>query len=157
MDQYFTKAFTQSIHGDFISPDILEIVKPIDFVLAGSQVDGLPNTIYQIVHHLVSWGTWGLKGATGNPFIRSQGDQEMNFFPADESPTEAQWTAVKSSLVKMIQEFETALPGIDHTADHSDWKSFNNGRAALFVVAHTAYHTAQVVTMLRLLKAYHRT
>jgi len=150
------KAFTQSIHGDFICPDLLDILKNVDYVTAGRLVDGMPNSIYQITHHLISWGTWGVMGASGNPFIRTESEEELNFFPVDESPTEAQWEATKRSLIEFVKRFESALPGIDPTGSHLDWKSFNNSRAVLFAVAHTAYHTSQVVAILRMLKAYHR-
>lgn len=156
MDEYLTKAFSQSVHGDFICPDILQIVKDIDYLTAGNQVEGMPNSIYQIVRHLTAWGTWGLKGASGFPFIRSESEEELNFFPADESPTEAQWNSAKLALNEFVSSFEAALPGIDHTGNHHDWKSFNNGRALLFIVAHTAYHTSQIIAILRILKVYHR-
>ncbi len=156
MDEFLTKAFNQSIHGDFICPDILDIVKDVDCETAGRQVEGLPNTIYQIVHHLIAWGTWGLKGAIGEPFIRTEAEEEMNFFPPDETPSKEQWENTKNALKAFVDAFENALTGINHTENHQDWKSFNNGRAVVFIVAHTAYHTAQVVTTLRLLNLYHR-
>jgi hypothetical protein len=156
VDEFLSQAFSKSIHGDFICPDILEIVKDVDFRTAGELVDGLPNSIYHIVHHLTAWGSWGLKGASGFPFIRSESEEELNFFPADESPTETQWISAKVGLNDFIKSFESSLSSVDHTANHQDWKSFNNGRAMLFVVAHTAYHTAHIVAILRLLKVYHR-
>ncbi len=156
MDEFFSKAFSQSIHGDFISPDILDIVKGVDFEIAGRQVEGLPNTIYQILHHLVAWGTWGLKGTIGEPFIRTEAEEELNFFPVDESPTEEQWNNTKAAVHALVEAFESALPRINHSENHRDWRSFNNGRAVVFIIAHTAYHTAQIVAILRLLKVYHR-
>lgn len=156
MDEYLTKAFSQSIHGDFICPDILEIIKNIDYEIAGKLIEGLPNSIYQIVHHLAAWGNWGLKGVLNEPFLRKESEEELNFFPVDESPTSEQWEREKANLKEFVAAYESALSSVDHTGNHRDWKSFNNGRALLFIVAHTAYHTAQIVSILRLLKEYHR-
>ena len=151
MDDHLTKAFSHSIHGDFIFPDPWNAIKDLDYETAGKTIHGLPNSIYQIVHHFVAWARWGLHGAKGMPFIRTTTDEEGNFFPADESPTEEQWEQTKLSVKTLIADFEAALAGIDHTVNHHDWQDFNNGRAIIFIVAHTSYHVAPVIMLQRLL------
>jgi uncharacterized damage-inducible protein DinB len=156
MEDYLIKAFSQSIHGDFIGPDPMAVIADVDYELAGQTVGNLPNSIYQILHHLNAWARWGLNGVVGNPFIRTEAEEELNFFPADESPTSEQWETEVANYRSFVTDFEAALKEVDLTSNHRDWRSFNNARALMFVMGHVHYHTAQIVALRRLLGSYQR-
>ncbi|MBM3329373.1 MAG: hypothetical protein FJY67_07895 [Calditrichaeota bacterium] len=152
MDDVWSRAFEHAIDGDWTHPNPSGVLDGVSASDAGKVADGLPNSIYQQAMHLLAWADWGLCKLRGVPFEQTREQEEANFFPSNAAPQDdAEWQRVLDRMKALGPEFDRLLPSVDPGMMLPAPSDFSHARVAIFVVAHSAYHTAYIVAMRRLL------
>jgi uncharacterized damage-inducible protein DinB len=148
-DTIWLNSVKRGLHGVWSHPDPFEVLKEIDYETAGKKVDGVQMTIWQIMRHMQEWGWIMFNRIQGRPMKGP--DEESNFFPKETAPaSEDSWNANILSFVALGEETEKLLlsdfePG--QTIPEFDNLTFAD--ALMILVTHNAYHTAQIVMILK--------
>lgn len=150
MDKLYAKAFSDGIRGDWSYPDSTKILDDVDFEYAGKNVLGLPYTIWQISVHLCGWANLVMKLVQDGEMKWDY--EDSNFYPKEPMPAnEAEWEKIKADIRALPIEFDRIAANIDPAGVIKEWNNSTYADALMILISHTAYHTAQIVMMKRLL------
>ncbi|NQU06755.1 MAG: DinB family protein [Calditrichaeota bacterium] len=146
-------SFKRGLRGAWSHPDPFQVLDDVDMELAGKRVEGMPNTIWQIMCHMLGWGWVMVRQIQGKPADKF--DDDSNFFPKEDGPpSEEEWTVQRAKLWHLANEIEMMLKDFDPEKTFPDWDNITAVDALMVVVTHNSYHTAQIVMLRRMLGAW---
>lgn len=149
MNELWQDAFNKGLRGYWSHPDPIEVLDGINHETAGSRVKDIPYTIWQISKHMEDWAWALLKKAQGLPLPMQT--QWNNYYPEEDAPTEIQWKGHLMALEALPSELEKTLGAFDEEIVAEEWDSVPAPHMLIILLTHTAYHTAQIITLRRLL------
>jgi len=132
-----------------------ELLKLIPFDVLGKRPDNLPYSFYEIFYHI--WFTQKdiLDYCYNDNYTQPQWPKD--YWPADSSPeNKHSWENLKQRYFEDRDKFSAHFqnPKLDLTAAFRREKSHNMLREILLIMEHTAYHTGQLVVILRSIGIY---
>ncbi|MCF7811558.1 DinB family protein [bacterium] len=146
-------AFKRGLRGAWSHPDPFGVLDTVDAEMAGKRVEGIPNTIWQIMCHILGWGWVMVRQIQEKPSPKF--DDDSNFFPKEDGPaSEEEWTEQRAKLWHLANEIEMMMKDFDPTKTFPQWDNITAADALMVVVTHNSYHTAQIVMLRRLLGAW---
>ncbi|MAN26099.1 MULTISPECIES: DinB family protein [Mesonia] len=140
--------------GEAFTP-IDQILEEITFEKLGERPYGLPYSFYELFYHIVFAQQDIFEYISNNNYKAPKWPD--GYWPKEQAPNNEQaWEDLKNKffkdreeLIKLIQQSETDL---NQTIKNSDKHSLF--RELLLIVEHNAYHTGQLLIILRLLNLH---
>jgi len=150
MEQYWKDAIFKGLTGVWSFPNPATVLDGVEFDYAGKNAAGLPHTIWQIANHLIEWADAALNEIKNLPV---KDFKDTNYFPVESAPANIKdWETLQTRFKELPDKTKAVLESMDETGATS-W-GLTNTHALLILITHTAYHTAQIVTLQRLLRIY---
>ena len=151
-----SQALSELLRGKGAHADPLASVEDVSAELAILRIDNFPHSIADLVFHMNYWMNYELKRIRGARPKYPEHNSES--FPS----TPQNWDHLKRDLAWFLQEFEKLAksphPGLDRQIEsvhEGDKKLAGTLEAVLWqMVAHNSYHTGQIATIRRALKAW---
>ena len=140
------------LHGGEAFTPIAEILKEISYDQLGKVPAGLPYSFYQLFYH-IRLAQHDILEFSRNPGYQSP-EWPEGYWPANKAPESKEaWQQLQDSYFKEREEFCNLLLN----SDNGLFEPFSHGsgqnllREALLIIEHTAYHSGQLLAVLRLL------
>jgi uncharacterized damage-inducible protein DinB len=146
------KQLVKHLKGGHAFMPVDEMLKKIPFFKTGIRPDGLPYSFYEIFYHMHYTQKDILNYCVQKDY--KEGKWPDDYWPKRQAPEdEKAWKALqnaffedRSSLEKLLTSEETVLTDpVPSNPDHSLM------REVMLVIEHTAYHSGQLLILLRLL------
>lgn len=146
------KQLVKQIQGGEAFTPVEELLKEISYEQLGILPEGLPYSFYQLFYH-IRLAQYDILEFSRSPEYQSP-DWPEGYWPTREAPASKQeWQELVSSYFrerKQLSEF-IAEPANDLLKPFPHGSGQTLLREALLVIEHTAYHTGQLLVVLRLL------
>ncbi len=149
---YIRQQLVKHIKGGTAFMPIEEMLKDIPFQKLGVVPEHLPYSFWQQFYHL-RFAQYDILDFSRNPDYESA-QWPKDYWPENEAPeNEAEWKALVNRFFSERQEFIDLL--LDPANDLYVPFPHGNGqtlyREAILIIEHNAYHTGQLLIILRLL------
>ena len=117
---------------------------------AGQRVTGIPQTIYQLVNHMIYWQRWTLEWLDGmDPPLPEHAPLG---WPGGEGPKdEAEWERTVKELLDGLEELSRGCRENELFSVQGDWSALDMLNS---IVSHNSYHLGQIVSIRRMLKTW---
>ncbi|MEK6478455.1 DinB family protein [Catalinimonas sp. 4WD22] len=151
-DQQLREQLIQHLQGGQAFMPIKNIVKEISFDQLGIVPEGLPYSFYQLFYH-IRLAQYDILEFSRNPDYNSP-DWPEGYWPEEKAPADEQtWHQLVDAYFKERQQLYDIIANPDHDLfapiPHGSGQTLL--REAILVVEHSAYHTGQLLLILRLL------
>lgn len=154
-------ALTELLRGIGAHADPVACLEGLSHQQASRHSEGFPHSIGQLVFHMNYWMDYELRRIRGQkPKYPEHSAESFSAWP---SPRDASdWNCLTERFAALLAEYAAlaALPAEDmqrqiESARAEDLERSGTLEAVLWqMVAHTSYHTGQVVTLRRLMGAW---
>jgi len=141
------------LHGGSAHADFSKAVANLPVPLRGKRVEGLPYTIWQLVEHIriAQWDMleFSKDGSHQSPKWPDE------YWPKQDAPeNDAAWEQSLKQIDNDLNEFIELIKQADIYSPIPHGNGQTILREALQIADHTAYHTAEIVVIRRLLGAW---
>lgn len=154
-NNYTRQQLIKHIIGGEAFLTIDEMLKKIPFEKVGIKQKGLPYSLWQQFYHL-KYAQYDILDFCRNPEYKAP-EWPKEYWPNDPAPAnQEEWENIKNKFFKERKEFTELL--LDPSNDL--FQAFQHGsgqtlfREALLVIEHNAYHTGQILAIMRVLEIY---
>lgn len=152
---YLRRQLIKHIEGGEAFTSIEGLLDKIPYDKIGIVPDHLPYSLWQQLYH-IRYTQLDILEFSRDPKYKAPNWPD-DYWPSSSSPTsEEEWEALKKSYFQERKDFIGLIK--DDSLDL--FKPFKHGdgqtlfREAILIIEHTAYHTGQVLILMRLLKLY---
>jgi uncharacterized damage-inducible protein DinB len=155
------RALTELLYGKGAHADPIACVEDISAELAARKVAGFPHSIGQLVFHMNYWMEYELRRISGERPKYPEHNAES--FPAALSPASAEeWDGLRKHFAGLLADYAALAKSSRAELDRQVESVHEGGttvagtvEAVLWqMVAHTSYHTGQIVMIRRMLSAW---
>ena len=152
---YLRQQLAKHIDGGEAFKPIETVLDKIPYDKTGIIPDPLPYSIWQQLYH-IRYSQLDILKFSRDPNYKAPNWPD-DYWPSNPSPaTEEEWKALKKSYFQEKEDFIRLIK--DESLDlfsplqHGDGQTLF--REALLIIEHTAYHSGQLLMMMRLLELY---
>lgn len=145
------------LDGGMAFTPVKNILHKIPFDKLGIRPKGLPYSFYEVFYHIVYAQKDILDFTTADSYQLP--DWPKDYWPKEKQPKDKpSWDALKQSYLTDCESLKMYLTkkgnSLINPVKHASDKEQTLLRETLLVLNHTAYHTAQLLIILRLLDLY---
>jgi uncharacterized damage-inducible protein DinB len=152
-DEQLRTQLVKLLRGGQAFQPMEELLKDLTLQEAGTQVDGLPYTIWQLLEHL-RFAQHDILDFCRNPDYLEPAWPD-DYWPAEKMPRDED--ALRSTQKAISQDLEAMVqlvqdPNNDLYAPIPQGNGQTLLREAMLIAEHNAYHLGQIVVLMRLLR-----
>lgn len=137
--------------GEAFTP-LGQLLEDIDADKVGERPHGLPYSIYELLYHITYAQKDILDFCVSDAYKTPQWPED--YWPSKSKPTASEWQNLIDDYFAHREQLTLFIRENDLTKVVKNGDDQTLLREVMLVIEHTAYHTGQMVVLLRLLGAY---
>jgi uncharacterized damage-inducible protein DinB len=141
------QAITRALTGKDAHVETVDVLRGLDWRLAGVRPEGVPHSIFQLVHHMVYWQEFAvnwLDGKKPRPPRHASGS-----WPGKEGPaSRREWERTVQRLAKALRALQGRARKVKLSSRRGKWTALE---MLLVIGSHTSYHVGQITSLRRAL------
>lgn len=144
------EALGRALTGEGAHVEAKNAFDGLDWHIAGTQPEGAPYTIFELLSHLIYWQDWVVKWLDGeDPPIPEHATES---WPGEREPANA------SAWEQAVRRFGEGLDRLSGRVDEADLLLAGDRKTRLdmlqTIASHNSYHLGQVILLRRMLAAW---
>lgn len=156
-DNFYKRELLQHFNRQMAFVPVTDLIDKIPNDKLGTRPAGLPYSFYEVFYHIVFAQKDILKFMQTGAYDLPNWPED--YWPGKKGPDdETVWQNLKTGYRKDCAAIRNLLSagstGLDRPVEHASGEEQTHFREMLLILNHTAYHTGQLLVILRLLGAW---
>ncbi|MCG3222690.1 MAG: DinB family protein [Candidatus Heimdallarchaeota archaeon] len=132
-------------YNSHINPE--KAISDLDSRLAKINLDGFPHSIWDLLHHMVTWQDVVINSIKGKDIDWDDISKNKNWPTLESKEDDSNFDKLKNRFIEGIQQVSNIIKTADLSKPIPSWRNIPNMQAIMIVITHNSYHLGQIMVL----------